>query len=139
MNLTERNQQKKIQDRVYNVKDYLMILKDVMNDIISQTHHFTDDEIKYVRNKFISFTKKLNLTNDDDVERSGFEDYWRDIHTLGTEVVQLNKFGKILYDDDDVDKTKKLDEDYFDDREDNRIDSITLVKDNKEIRKYKSI
>jgi hypothetical protein len=137
MKLSERNYQKKIEDRVYNVKDYLMILKDVMNDIISQTHHFSDDEIKYVRNKFISFTNKLNLT--DDEERSGFEDYFRDIHTLGTEVVQLNKFGKILYDEDDVDKTKKLDEDYFDDREDNRIDSIVIVKDNKEIRKYKSI
>lgn len=130
MKSDERKYQEKIQDRVYSVNDYLMILKDVMNDIISQTHHFDDKDLKYVRNKFISMTKKLNLENDDYKEKTGFDDYWRDIHTIGTEVVQLNRFGSILY-EDDIEETKKIDDDFFDEREDLRTD--------KEYRKYKSI
>tara|TARA_R100001082_G_scaffold110372_1_gene90137 strand:- start:2207 stop:2602 length:396 start_codon:yes stop_codon:yes gene_type:complete len=131
MKSDERKYQEKIQNRVYSVNDYLMILKDVMNDIISQTHHFDDKDLKYVRNKFVSMTKKLNLENDDYNEKTGFDDYWRDIHTIGTEVVQLNRFGSILY-EDDIDETKKIDDDFFDDeREDLRTD--------REYKKYKSI
>jgi len=115
VNLKERNYRKKIIERVWSVQDYLMILKDVMEDIISQTHQFSDEDLKYVRSKFISFTKKLNLK--DSMNKTGFEDYWRDIHTIGTEVVQLNRFGKILYSEDDVEETKKLEDDFFDERE----------------------
>ena len=46
-------EQDKIIKRVYKVDEYLEILKDVMEDIITQTNFMGDEELDYDRNLFI--------------------------------------------------------------------------------------
>ena len=105
---TNKEYQKHIEERVYNINDYLNILKDVMEDIVYQTHMMDDEELKYDRGKFIGMTSKI-LDKD------------KHIHTLSTELEQLKRYGRILYSrDDEVDEQKKhkIRKDFFDDEDD---------------------
>ena len=43
----------KVVERVYQTSDYLDILKDVMDDITTQTHMMSDKELQYDRNRFM--------------------------------------------------------------------------------------
>ena len=97
--------QKTIQERVYQITDYLSVLKDVMDDIVYQTHMMSDDELKYDRGKFIGMTRKVDLSEG----KKDYLDYQSDIHSLSIEISQLVKYGEILYntDDENVDEQDK--------------------------------
>jgi hypothetical protein len=114
--MTKKEYQKEIEERVYNITDYISILKDVMEDIVHQTHMMSDDDIKYDRGKFIGQTDMVDLDRD----KQGYYDYDKSIHTLSTEIEQLKRYGKILYSrDGEVDEQNKhkIDKDFFDERE----------------------
>ena len=124
--MTKKEYQKEIEERVYNITDYISILKDVMEDIVHQTHMMSDDDIKYDRGKFIGQTDMVDLDRD----KQGYYDYDKSIHTLSTEIEQLKRYGKILYSrDGEVDEQNKhkIDKDFFDERE---IDTDVYTKYN---------
>jgi len=111
-------EQDKIIKRVYKVDEYLEILKDVMEDIITQTNFMGDEELDYDRNLFIRNLRDIDVVNSG--EKNGYLDYDGDIHTLSILCTQLLRFGKILYKEavyDEVDETKEIDDDFFDERE----------------------
>ena len=104
--MTKEKYQKEIEERVYNITDYISILKDVMEDIVHQTHMMSDDDLKYDRGKFR--------------DEKGYYDYDKSIHTISTELEQLKRYGKILYSrDKEVEEQNghKIDKDFFDERE----------------------
>ena len=113
--MTKKEYQKQIEDRVYGVNDVVRVLKDVMEDYVTQVVHMDDEDLEYDRGKFIGMTEPV-MERDDD----GYFDYHRDIHTLSTEVRQLIKKAKILYSRlGDVDEqNKKIRKDFFDDEDD---------------------
>tara|TARA_R100000005_G_C4979633_1_gene189771 strand:- start:94 stop:477 length:384 start_codon:yes stop_codon:yes gene_type:complete len=122
--MTKQEYQKQIEDRVYNLNDYLTVLKDVMEDIVTQTVHMDDRELEYDRGKFIGMTEPM-LDKDSD----GYYDYKRDIHTISTEVTQLVKKGRILYSRlGDVEERRghKIRKDFFTDRDDYKDDDEDL-------------
>ena len=111
--MTKKEYQKQIEDRVYGVNDVVRVLKDVMEDYVTQVVHMDDEDLEYDRGKFIGMTEPV-MERDDD----GYFDYHRDIHTLSTEVRQLIKKGKILYSrlgDVDEQEKHKIRKDFFDD------------------------
>ena len=111
-------EQDKIIKRVYKVDEYLEILKDIMEDIIKQTVHMDDEELNYDRNLFIRNLRDIDVVNTG--EKNGYLDYDGDIHTLSILVTQLLRYGKILYKEqvyDEVDETKEIDDEFFDERE----------------------
>ena len=113
--MTKKEYQKQIEDRVYGVNDVVRVLKDVMEDYVTQVVHMDDEDLEYDRGKFIVMTEPV-MERDDD----GYFDYHRDIHTLSTEVRQLIKKGKILYSrlGDVEEQNKKIRKDFFDDEDD---------------------
>lgn len=122
--MTEQEYQKQIEDRVYGVNDVVKVLKDVMEDYITQTVHMTDEELEYDRGKFIGMTEPVM-----ERDKDGYYDYHRDIHTLSLEVRQLIKKGKILYSRlGDVEERKghKIRKDFFTDRDDYKDDDEDL-------------
>jgi hypothetical protein len=90
-----QNDNDKIVERVYQVEDYLDILKDVMDDITTQTHLMNDKELQYDRNNFMKSVRKVDVLNTDN--ESGYKDYNSDIHTLSILITQLLRYGEILY------------------------------------------
>ena len=85
----------KVVERVYQTSDYLDILKDVMDDITTQTHMMSDKELQYDRNRFM---KQMRMVDLDTTETdSGYKDYDADIHTISIIVTQLLRYGEILY------------------------------------------
>lgn len=90
-----QNDNDKIVERVYQVSDYLDILKDVMDDITKQTHLMNDKELQYDRNNFMKSVRKIDVLNTDD--DTGYKDYNSDIHTISILATQLLRYGEILY------------------------------------------
>ena len=90
-----QNDNDKIVERVYQVSDYLDILKDVMDDITKQTHLMNDKELQYDRNNFMKSVRKIDVLNTDD--DTGYKDYNSDIHTISILTTQLLRYGEILY------------------------------------------
>ena len=85
----------KVVERVYQTSDYLDILKDVMDDITTQTHMMSDKELQYDRNRFMKQMRMVDLdTTEND---NGYKDYDADIHTISIIVTQLLRYGEILY------------------------------------------
>lgn len=115
--MTKKEYQKEIEERVYNITDYISILKDVMEDIVHQTHMMSDDDLKYDRGKFIGQTDMVDLDRD----KKGYFDYDLHIHTLSTELEQLKRYGKILYSRSDIDE-KKIRKDFFDNDVDDTVE-----------------
>ena len=135
--MTKKEYQKEIEERVYNITDYISILKDVMEDIVHQTHMMSDDDLKYDRGKFIGQTDMVDLDRDE----NGYYDYDTSIHTISTELEQLKRYGKILYSRDgdiNVDERNghKIRKDFFD----NDVDDDTVERDfnDDEYSKYKN-
>ena len=58
-----QNDNDKIVERVYQVEDYLDILKDVMDDITTQTHLMNDKELQYDRKMMKKQPKNNNPVN----------------------------------------------------------------------------
>ena len=87
-----------IQQRVYQVNDYIKIMQDVIEDIFSQTHNMSDKDLEYDRAKFM---KVVRLTDLHKRDSKGFIDYDADIHTLAIMTTQLLKYGEILYNEMD--------------------------------------
>jgi len=122
--MTKQEYQKQIEDRVYGVNDVVKVLKDVMEDYITQTVHMDDEELEYDRGKFIGLTEPVM-----ERDKDGYYDYDRDIHTLSLEVRQLIKKGKILYSrlgDVEEKKGHKIRKDFFTDRDDYKDDDEDL-------------
>ena len=84
----------KLQNRVYRSEEYMSILKDILEDIFTQTHMMNNKELEYDRHKFMKVVRMTDLANRD---KRGFLDYDADIHTLSIMITQLLKFGEILY------------------------------------------
>ena len=85
----------KVVERVYQTSDYLDILKDVMDDITTQTHMMSDKELQYDRSRFMKQMRMVDLdTTEND---NGYKDYDADIHTISILITQLLKYGEILY------------------------------------------
>ena len=85
----------KVVERVYQTSDYLDILKDVMDDITTQTHMMSDKELQYDRSRFMKQMRMVDLdTTEND---NGYKDYDADIHTISIIVTQLLRYGEILY------------------------------------------
>ena len=89
-------------ERVYQTEDYLDIIKDVMADIINQTHLMSDKELTYERNNFMRSVRRIDVL--DTENKNGYRDYEADTHTISMLIVQLLKYGEILY-------TEKIEED----------------------------
>lgn len=101
-----QNDNDKIIERVYQVEDYLDILKDVMDDITTQTHLMNDKELQYDRNNFMKSVRSIDVLNTEN--ESGYKDYNSDIHTISMIITQLLRYGEILYteriDDEEYEK-----------------------------------
>ena len=104
---------KNIERRVYQINDYLKLFKDVMEQIVNYTHHMTDDELMYDRDKFMSMTDKVL-----DRDKDGFRDYDAITHSEAIRFTQIVRFGyPISVYDGEVDEQKKhkIRKDFFDD------------------------
>lgn len=97
-----QNDIENVGERVYQTEDYLDILKDVMEDIITQTHLMRDEELSYDRHNFMRSVRKIDVLDTED--KNGYKDYPADIHSISMTIVQLAKKGEILY-------TEKIEED----------------------------
>tara|TARA_A100001015_G_C15015054_1_gene725089 strand:+ start:969 stop:1262 length:294 start_codon:yes stop_codon:yes gene_type:complete len=78
-------------ERVYKSKEYLQIFKDVIEDIIMNSVHFSKDERQYDRKEF------MRVTSDFDLGYNQKDRYQHDIHTIGLLFVQMVEDGKIYY------------------------------------------
>ena len=47
--MTKKEYQKQIEDRVYGVNDVVRVLKDVMEDYVTQVVHMDDEDLEYDR------------------------------------------------------------------------------------------
>jgi hypothetical protein len=110
-----KDYQSKIEERVYHIKDYLSILKDMLDKIVYETVHMSDEELKYDRGRFVSMTDMVL-----DKDKDGFYDKDLHLQTLCVELEQYRRFGKILYSrDKEVEEQNghEIDKDFFDERE----------------------
>ena len=80
----------KVVEKVYHTEELQKILNDVIQDFIEQVVLMSDDELKEDRSEWL---KKYGDYNEIDKYK-----YITSIHTIGIELEQIRRWGKILYD-----------------------------------------
>ena len=89
--ITELEQQKRIEEKVFKKSSYLKIFGDVIEDIVNNSVHLSKDERQYDRMEF------MRVTSDFELGYNKKDKYQHNIHTLGLLFVQMVEDGEIYY------------------------------------------